>query len=83
MGEGRAHSRALCEHLGVRYFAHGYHGDALKVSWDVPLLPEHLLWFLLPTIFTELVAKRYSIFCNSKKKIIGTDRGIELGSGLF
>lgn len=45
VGEGRdelpAHCRALCEHLWLWYL-----GSALKVFWNLPILPEELPCFV-------------------------------------
>lgn len=39
-------NEVLCEHFGVWNLAPGYLGSALKVSWHLPLIPEHLPSFI-------------------------------------
>lgn len=63
--EGRTHpwmghqyiGKALCEHLLVRYLTQGYLGKPLKVSWHLPLLPEHLPCFVTRYLQERLNAK--------------------------
>lgn len=47
MAEGRvSYQPNPGPYLGVWHLAQGYHGSTLKVSLDLPLLPEHLSWFV-------------------------------------
>lgn len=52
LDEGRVHPRMNLKNVvvsiwGVRYLDQGYLGGALKVSWHLPFVPEHLACFFL------------------------------------
>lgn len=53
-----AHRRAQFEHLEAQYLARGYLGSVLKVLWHLPILPEHLPWFVWTKAWTENTASQ-------------------------
>lgn len=99
MDEGRVHPwmrlvESLCiEHLGggLRYLDQGYLGGALKVSWQLPLVPEHILCFFLlkchscymsdypPNI--NLRCQDHASKCDNHLKALSSTKGQNLYTG--
>lgn len=76
---------------GVRYLDQGYLGGALKVSWQLPLVPEHILCFFLlkchscymsdypPNI--NLRCQDHASKCDNHLKALSSTKGQNLYTG--